>query len=305
MKCDVDGNPTPEIEWINENADRVVGTSANLTLKVSTETAGRYYCKAVVDGFPEIGAEATIYVKRAPIITSHKVQFGAVGNRAKIDCLAFSIPKADRILWSYEGKIINMSTADPDLYIFEEHHLPEGVRAALIIKESRSNHFGKYNCTVVNSYGSDSLLITLIPERKYSHWTEQEKIFLPLLSFTAGSVPVLLVVMGSMSSVAIILMVVMLVIVYMKRSKKKPMPADVIPEASRGGDKLSDLKHEMRAKAYEAAEYSESTSDGLAINLTHSPMPDVQMKGATLGVPLAGPVKLDERYGISVVIRTN
>ncbi|XP_058977676.1 irregular chiasm C-roughest protein isoform X2 [Musca domestica] len=276
MKCDVDGNPPPEIEWINENSERVVGTSANLTLKVSSETAGRYYCKAVVDGFPEIGAEATIYVKRAPIITSHKVQFGAVGNRAKIDCLAFSIPKADKILWSYEGKIINMSTADPDLYIFEEHHLPEGVRAALIIKESRSNHFGKYNCTVVNSYGSDSLLITLIPE--------------------PGSVPVLLVVMGSMSSVAIILMVVMLVIVYMKRNKKKPMPADVIPEASRGGDKLSDLKNEMRAKAYEAAEYTESSSDGLAINLTHSPMPDVQMKGATLGVPLAGPVKLDERF---------
>lgn len=73
------------------------------------------------------------------------------------------------------------------------------------------------------------------------------------------------------------------------------MPADVIPEASRGGDKLSDLKNEMRAKAYEAAEYSESTSDGLAINLTHSPMPDVQMKSGTLGVPLAGPVKLDER----------
>lgn len=131
----------------------------------------------MISGFPEIGAEATVYVKRAPIITSHKVQFGAVGNRAKIDCLAFSIPKADRILWSYEGKIINMTSADPDLYIFEEHHLPEGVRAALVIKESHSNHFGKYNCTVINSYGSDSLLITLIPERKYfeKHMVEKEE----------------------------------------------------------------------------------------------------------------------------------
>lgn len=170
MRCDVDGNPAPDIEWINENSDRVVASTANLTLKVTADTAGRYYCKAMVEGFPEIGAEAMIYVKRAPMITSHKVQFGAVGNRAKIDCLAFSIPKAEKILWSYEGKIINMSTADPDLYIFEEHHLPEGVRAALIIKESRSNHFGKYNCTVVNSYGSDSLLITLIPERKSNNF---------------------------------------------------------------------------------------------------------------------------------------
>lgn len=261
---------------------------------MTTESAGRYYCKAVVEGFPEIGAEATIYVKRAPIITSHKVQFGAVGHRAKIDCLAFSIPKAEKILWSYEGKIINMSSADPDLYIFEEYHLPEGVRAALIIKESRSNHFGKYNCTVINSYGSDSLLITLIPERKLDkELNAVVEISKVITNFLAGSVPVLLVVMGSMSSVAIIIMVVMLIIVYMRRNKKKPMPADVIPEASRGGDKLADLKSEMRAKAYEA-DYTDG-SDGLAINLTQAPMPDVQMKGATLGVPLAGPVKLDER----------
>lgn len=88
-------------------------------------------------------------------------------------------------------------------------------------------------------------------------------------------------------------MVVMLVIVYTRRNRKKPMPADVIPEASRGGDKLSDLKNELRTKAYEA-NYNDS-SDGLAINLTQAPMPDIQIKGATLGVPLAGPVKLDEK----------
>ncbi|KAL7745407.1 hypothetical protein ACLKA6_015419 [Drosophila palustris] len=276
MRCEVAGNPTPEIEWINENSDQIVGRTPELKLKVSSETAGRYFCKAVVNGFPEIGAEATVYVKRAPIITSHKVQFGAVGSRAKIDCLAFSIPKAEHILWSFEGKLINMSSADPDIYIFEEHHLPEGVRAALIIKESRSTHYGKYNCTVLNSYGGDSLVITLVPE--------------------PGSIPVLLVVMGSMSTVAIVLMIVMIVYVYRRRrSRKKPMPADVIPEASRGGDKLNELKSELRSKAYDV-EYSEAASDGLAINLTQTPMPDVQMKGATLGVPLAGPVKFDERF---------
>lgn len=101
--------------------------------------------------------------------------------------------------------------------------------------------------------------------------------------------------MGSMSSVAIVLMVVMLIIVYMKRSKKKPMPADVIPEASRGGDKLTELKNELRSKAYDVTDYAETGSDGLSLNLTQAPMPDVQMKGATLGMPLAGPVKLDDR----------
>ncbi|XP_062141422.1 irregular chiasm C-roughest protein [Drosophila sulfurigaster albostrigata] len=276
MRCEVAGNPAPKIEWISENSDRVVGNSPELKIKVSSNTAGRYFCKATVEGFSEIGAEATIYVKRAPIITSQKVQFGAVGSRAKIDCLAFSIPKAEHILWSFEGKLINMSSADPDIYIFEEHHLPEGVRAALIIKESRSTHYGKYNCTVLNSYGGDSLMITLVPE--------------------PGSIPVVLVVLGSISTVAIVLLIVMIVIVYGKRrSRKKPMPADVIPEASRGGDKLNELKSELRSKAYDV-EYSEAGNDGLAINLTQTPMPDVQMKGATLGVPLAGPVKFDERF---------
>ncbi|XP_043069156.1 irregular chiasm C-roughest protein [Drosophila bipectinata] len=276
MRCEVAGNPPPEIEWINENSDRIVSQEAELKIKVSSETAGRYFCKAVVNGFPEIGAEATIYVKRAPIITSHKVQFGGVGSRVKIDCLAFSIPKAEHILWSFEGKVINMSSADPDIYIFEEHHLPEGVRAALIIRDSKASHFGKYNCTVMNSYGADSLVISLLRE--------------------PGNIPVLLVVMGSTFSVAIILMIVMIIIVYRKRrSRKKPMPADVIPEASRGGDKLNELKSELRSKAYDV-EYSEAGGDGLAINLNQSPMPDVQMKGATLGVPLAGPVKFDERF---------
>lgn len=154
--------------------------------------------------------------------------------------------------------------------------MPEGVRAALIIRDSKATHFGRYNCTVMNSYGGDSLVITLVRE--------------------AGSIPVLLVVMGSMFSVAIILMIVMIIIVYRKRrSRKKPMPADVIPEASRGGDKLNELKSELRSKAYDV-EYSEAGGDGLAINLNQTPMPDVQMKGATLGVPLAGPVKFDERF---------
>ncbi|KAH8409132.1 hypothetical protein KR009_008502 [Drosophila setifemur] len=299
MRCEVAGNPTPEIEWINENSDQVgvpkppskspetiptnhrnplqiVGRTPELKFKVTSETAGRYFCKAVVNGFPEIGAEATVYVKRAPIITSHKVQFGGVGGRVKIDCLAFSIPKAEHILWSFEGKVINMTSADPDIYIFEEHHLPEGVRAALIIRDSKASHFGRYNCTVMNSYGGDSLVITLVRE--------------------PGNIPVLLVVMGSMICVAIVLMIVMIIIVYRKRrSRKKPMPADVIPEASRGGDKLNELKSELRSKAYDV-DYSEAGADGLAINLQQSPMPDVQMKGATLGVPLAGPVKFDERF---------
>ncbi|XP_055913065.1 irregular chiasm C-roughest protein [Eupeodes corollae] len=269
LRCEVDGNPPPEIEWINENSERVVGTSSNLTLKVNSDSAGRYYCKANVLGFPEIGAEATVYVKRAPMITSHKIQFGSIGNRVKVDCLAFSVPKSDNILWLFEGHPINVSL--DDTYTLEEQHFPEGVKASLIIRDSQSSQYGKYNCTVINSYGSDSIVITLIPER---------------------SIPYFLVVMGSVSSVAIILMVAMLIVVYLKRSKKKPLPADVIPEG-RVNDKLNDMKTDIRSAGYDV-DYSEtcSGSESLAINLTSAPMPDIATKGGTLGVPLAGPVKL-------------
>lgn len=61
MTCDVDGNPFPDITWYHE--DKKVSTSLNLTLRVDQSNAGRYYCKAHVPGFQDIGAEAAIYLK--------------------------------------------------------------------------------------------------------------------------------------------------------------------------------------------------------------------------------------------------
>lgn len=63
LSCDVDGNPFPDIQWIHEDSNRIISTNPNLTLRVETHTAGRYFCKAQVPGFPEIGAEAAIYLK--------------------------------------------------------------------------------------------------------------------------------------------------------------------------------------------------------------------------------------------------
>lgn len=63
LSCDVDGNPFPEVSWYDEKHKRIIQNSPNLTLRVEQETAGRYFCKAHVPGFPEIGAEATIYLK--------------------------------------------------------------------------------------------------------------------------------------------------------------------------------------------------------------------------------------------------
>lgn len=143
----------------------MVGTSSNLTITVSHETAGRYFCKASVMGFPEISAEAVIYLKGPPTITSQRRQFGIIGDNARIECVAFSVPRARHVSWTFNGREINTST-DQDYSILEEA-LPEGIKSTLIIRESQSKHFGRYNCTVVNDHGNDVLEIDLLAQSKY------------------------------------------------------------------------------------------------------------------------------------------
>lgn len=63
LTCDVDGNPFPDISWYHEDSTRVISSNTNLTLRVDTTSAGRYYCKAHVPGFQDIHAEAAIYLK--------------------------------------------------------------------------------------------------------------------------------------------------------------------------------------------------------------------------------------------------
>ena len=132
---------------------------------VTHETAGRYYCKASVMGFPEIGAEVSVYLKGPPSITSPRRQFGIDGDNSRIECIAFSVPKARLVSWTFNGREINTSN-DQDYSILEDP-LPEGIKSTLIIRESQTKHFGRYNCTVVNDYGNVVLEIDLVKQSKF------------------------------------------------------------------------------------------------------------------------------------------
>jgi hypothetical protein len=142
---------------------QVVGTSANLTLDVDADTAGRYYCKASVMGFPEVGAEASIYLKGPPTIISHRTQFGIQGDNVRLECVAFSIPKPEHVMWTHKGNEVD---ADDKDYTILEDPLPEGIKSTLVIRESQQQHFGAYNCSVTNPYGSDVVEINLKPQSK-------------------------------------------------------------------------------------------------------------------------------------------
>lgn len=75
LQCDVDGNPTPEILWYHEDSERKVASSPNISVFVSPDTAGRYYCKAHVPGFPELTGHANIYIRAPPSIVSQRIQY--------------------------------------------------------------------------------------------------------------------------------------------------------------------------------------------------------------------------------------
>lgn len=75
LQCDVDGNPSPEIRWFHEDSERQVATTPNISVVVNHETAGRYFCKAYVPGFPELTGYANIYIRAPPSIVSQRVQY--------------------------------------------------------------------------------------------------------------------------------------------------------------------------------------------------------------------------------------
>ncbi|XP_068624403.1 irregular chiasm C-roughest protein-like [Battus philenor] len=274
LSCDVDGHPKPEIVWLHREEDQNirVGTTVNLTLTVDTHTIGSYICKANIEGYPEIEAEASIYIKGPPKIISNQTQFGSQGDSVNIECAAFSVPRIDNIIWTFEGREID-ALHDQD-YAFLEELQPEGiVNSTLIIRESQSKHFGTYKCNVSNEYGSDVLKIVLKPNKSF---------------------PLLLIMFSVTSGTIMVAAVIMLVILCQRKQRKnkqaqmteKPDVTVTAEELFKENDRnsnISDLKLELRqANGSCEVDYSNTGSDSTLCS------------NAKLGsgIPLAGTVAL-------------
>lgn len=98
-----------------------------------------------------------------PSIISHQTQFGIEGDNVRVECTAFSIPAPERVVWTFEGREVGVHDQD---YSILEDPLPEGIKSTLIIRESQERHFGMYNCSVSNPYGTDVVEINLMPQSK-------------------------------------------------------------------------------------------------------------------------------------------
>ncbi|XP_015605672.1 irregular chiasm C-roughest protein isoform X2 [Cephus cinctus] len=272
LQCDADGNPTPEIFWIHEESGRMVATSPNISVLVSPETAGRYYCKASVPGFPELTGYANIYIRAAPSIVSQRTQYVPDEGVVKVECTAISVPKAESVVWSFAGRELNFSTNNTPFYVQEEYN-PEGVVSTVTLLEPVSTYFGDYNCTVTNSFGTDSVVIKLTT---HVDWQ------------------LILIIVGLVVCVILIGVIVILILhcrdrIKQPRARSAPSHENEMQETDSNGDRyresdrssnLSDVKADIRAGS--------SVSNAESVTAL-----DSEGEGSTRGVnalALAGPV---------------
>lgn len=76
LRCDVDGNPEPEISWTYEDSRRVLSTGGLYKFLMNPEMAGKYTCTARVPGFTEVSADAHVFLKGDspfPIVHYHAI----------------------------------------------------------------------------------------------------------------------------------------------------------------------------------------------------------------------------------------
>ncbi|XP_026743411.1 irregular chiasm C-roughest protein-like isoform X1 [Trichoplusia ni] len=277
LSCIVEGHPQPKIQWLRYENERYirVGKLPNLTITVTPHSVGQYWCKASSENRQDVQAPAIVYIKGPPKIMSNQTQYGVEGDIVRIECVSFSVPKPDYIVWTFGGNEIN-SFHNQEYAFLEETHADRLTKSTLIIRRSESKHFGSYNCTVLNAYGVDSVEINLVPAKTY---------------------PIFFIIAGGSSAVIFILIIMLIVMLCQKKTKKtdvkKPDITDLgktcvdqFKDCDRSSN-ISDLKLELRQ--VEGSCDMENSNAGSETDLH----PTLHLT-SNLGLPLAGPVPLPD-----------
>lgn len=76
------------------------------------------------------------------------------------------MPKAESVVWSFAGRELNFTSNNTPFYVQEEY-TAERVVSTVTLLDPISTYFGDYNCTVTNSFGTDSVIIKLTAHSKF------------------------------------------------------------------------------------------------------------------------------------------
>ena len=166
LMCEVDANPRPAYKWYkihsdgNSNERSLVGTSANLTIEVSLETAGKYECVASTKNghYAAIKSEASIFVKSKPDINvenEYREQKAPLGGTGQVECLATSVPSVQSVEWYDDSGQLIVPSDTGTKYSVQENRSADQVKSTLIIRKVQEKDLADYTCKVTNALGTD------------------------------------------------------------------------------------------------------------------------------------------------------
>ena len=83
---------------------QIISQEQNLTVLVTGDSVGAYFCHAEVEGYAPVTTNAAeIQMTGPPQIESSPEQRGVAGDNVHIKCQARAIPRAQRVIWTYHG----------------------------------------------------------------------------------------------------------------------------------------------------------------------------------------------------------
>ncbi|XP_069803195.1 kin of IRRE-like protein 2 isoform X3 [Dendropsophus ebraccatus] len=159
--CGWTGNPTPTQFWNKKGSTEVLSNGNTLSLsKVTREDAGTYVCKAIVPRIGTMEKEVTLTVRGPPIIISEINYESILGGKTRLECVVETTPIPDRIIWSWDKHLLDEGTLGR--FSVETRVTNTGAVSFLIIDGTEpSDYTVPYNCTAMNQYGEDSVIISL------------------------------------------------------------------------------------------------------------------------------------------------
>ena len=105
LRCRANSNPPPRYVWLKDANPQPIEFSDTINIVVSSFSAGKYRCQALVEGFETVESKpATVSILEKPKIQKMETKFGVVGTDVELMCPVVSPSQPINITWYYKGR---------------------------------------------------------------------------------------------------------------------------------------------------------------------------------------------------------